>query len=68
MLRRSALRPLFALVALLAALTPVAVFADRPGLGQPLGVDWTPIIYWAIVGSVILGGLLLGLLIDWGNR
>lgn len=68
MLRRSVLRPLVALVALFAALTPVLAFADRPGLGQPLGVDWTPIVYWAIVGAVILGGFLLGFLIDWGNR
>jgi len=68
MVRRPALRPVFALLALLAALTPVVALADRPGQGQPLGIDWTPIVFWVIVGSVILGGFLLGLIIDWGNR
>jgi len=68
MVRRSALRPLLALVSLLVALTPAVALADRPGLGQPFGIDWTPIVFWAIVGGVITGGFVLGILIDWGNR
>ncbi len=68
MLRRSHARSLAAVLALLAALTPAAVLADRPGQGQPFGIDWTPIVFWAIVLAVIFGGFVLGLLIDWGNR
>lgn len=67
-IRTRLLRPLLALLALLAALTPTLVLAVRPGEGQPFGIDWTPIVFWAIVGAVLLGGLLFGILVDWGNR
>jgi hypothetical protein len=67
MIRRLLSRPFTVLIALLLAMTPVAAYA-RPGEGQPLGVDWTPIVFWAIVGGVISAFFLLGLLIDWGNR
>lgn len=68
MVRRFFSRPFLAVLSLLLALTPVAAYADRPGLGQPFGIDWTPIIFWLVVGAVILGGFLLGVLVDWGNR
>jgi len=67
MVRRLFSRPLIALLSCLLALAPVAAYA-RPGEGQPFGVDWTPILFWAIVGGVVAGGFLLGVLIDWGNR
>ncbi len=57
-----------AAVAVLVALAPTVVLAARPGEGEPFGVDWTPIVFWVIVGAVLLGGLLFGLLIDSGNR
>ncbi|MHB8575875.1 MAG: hypothetical protein ACYDCQ_11165 [Dehalococcoidia bacterium] len=68
MIRRLVSRPLVAVLSLLLALTPVAALAADPGAGQPLGIDWTPIVFWAVVVAVIAGGLLLGLLVDWGNR
>lgn len=69
MIRRQVARPLAALLALLLALAPAAALAaNDPGAGQPLGIDWTPIVFWAVVGAVVFGGLLLGLLVDWGNR
>lgn len=58
----------FAAVAALAALAPTLALAARPGEGEPFGIDWTPIVFWAIIGAVLLGGLLFGLLVDWGNR
>lgn len=58
----------FGFVAALAALTPTLALAARPGEGEPFGIDWTPIVFWAIIGAVLTGGLLFGLLIDWGNR
>ncbi len=67
MVRRLLSRPLIALLSLLLALTPVALYA-RPGEGQPFGIDWTPILFWAVVGGIIFGGFLLGVLIDWGNH
>jgi|GEM_PF-1902295 len=68
MARRFLSAPAFAVLAVLLALTPAAALADRPGEGQPFGIDWTPIVWWVLVGLVILGGFLLGLIIDWGNR
>jgi hypothetical protein len=68
MVRRLLSRPLIAVLSVWLALMPALAFADRPGTGQPFGVDWTPIVYWGIIGGVMLGGLALGLLIDWGNR
>jgi hypothetical protein len=58
----------FAAVAGLAALAPTVALSARPGEGEPFGIDWTPIVFWAIIGAVLTGGLLFGLLIDWGNR
>lgn len=68
MVRRLLSRPFLAVLSLLLALTPVAVYADHPGAGQPLGIDWTPILFWLLVGAIILGGFLLGILVDWGNH
>lgn len=69
MIRRLPLRQFVALLTLLIALTPLGAYAaGGPGAGQPLGIDWTPIVFWVLVGGITLGGLLLGLLIDWGNR
>ncbi len=68
MLRRVLSRPVIALFSCLMALTPALAYADRPGQGQPFGIDWTPIVFWVLIGGVMLAGLLLGLLIDWGNR
>jgi hypothetical protein len=68
MVRRLLSRPFIALLSVVLALAPVAAYAARPGEGQPFGIDWTPIVFWAIVGAVILGGFVLGVLIDWGNR
>jgi hypothetical protein len=67
MIRRLLSRPFAALLASLLAITPAAAYA-RPGEGQPFGIDWTPIVFWAIVGGVITLFFVLGLLIDWGNR
>ena len=67
MVRRLLSRPVIALLSIVLALAPVAAYA-RPGEGQPFGIDWTPIVFWALVGAVILGGFVLGVLIDWGNR
>ncbi len=67
MVRRLLSRPVIALLSIVLALAPVAVYA-RPGEGQPFGIDWTPIVFWVLVGAVILGGFVLGVLIDWGNR
>jgi hypothetical protein len=66
--RRLRLRPVLMLLSAWLALVPALALANRPGEGEPFGVDWTPIVFWALVGAVILGGLLLGLLIDSGNR
>ena len=68
MVRRLLSRPLIAVLSAWLALMPALALADRPGVGQPWGIDWTPIVFWAIVGGVILGGFALGFLIDWGNR
>jgi peptidoglycan/LPS O-acetylase OafA/YrhL len=68
MVRRLLSRPVIALLSCLIALAPAAALADPPGKGQPFGIDWTPIVFWVLVGGVMLLGLLLGLLIDWGNR
>jgi hypothetical protein len=68
MVRRFLSAPAFAVLAVLLALTPAVALADRPGEGQPFGIDWTPILWWVLVGLVILGGFLLGIIIDWGNR
>jgi len=67
MVRRLSSRPFVAVFALVLALTPAAVLAG-PGEGQPFGIDWTPIVFWAIVAGVIILFFLFGLLIDWGNR
>jgi len=67
MARRLLSRPFIAVLSLVLALTPVLAFA-RPGEGQPFGIDWTPIVFWVVVGAVIGGGFLLGILVDWGNR
>ena len=68
MIRRLPSRPFSVVIAVWLALFPALAFADRPGVGQPFGVDWTPIVFWAIVLGVIFGGFMLGILIDWGNR
>jgi hypothetical protein len=67
-LRGLRVRPLLMLLSAWLALVPALALANRPGDGEPFGVDWTPIVFWAVVGGVIMGGLLLGLLIDSGNR
>ncbi len=70
MFRRLLSAPIVAFMAALFALTPVGVHAagNGPGAGQPFGIDWTPIVFWVIVGGVIIAGFALGILIDWGNR
>ncbi len=70
MFRRLLSAPIVALMAALLGLTPVAVRAagNGPGAGQPFGIDWTPIVFWVIVGGVIIAGIAFGFLVDWGNR
>jgi len=65
MIRRLLSQPLIAALSLLVALTPVAAYAK---VDQPFGIDWTPIVFWGLVIGITLGGFLLGVLIDWGNR